>query len=236
MTHLSLQHHVPLFKKAGIDLDKFLKMSETDFQRLGLDDPRDLGLLSNCSRALSIHIQQERDSISIKEEDDDDTPLLTPSSILNAIHAFDSDPTIKSSPSPPAIVVIPSVQTNTSSAHDFQPPPVHNGYLVPGTPPQPTLRPRFTNGQNKQTNTRPVSMPIQLPSFSTSPPPPDYASWPPSIYGKRLDRCRSMIFPREEEGKEELPPYTCTVFKMGYVYVKKEYDTPGVKSRYRGWR
>ncbi|KAG2195664.1 hypothetical protein INT47_002903 [Mucor saturninus] len=244
LTHLSLEHHVPLFQKAGIDLDKFLSMSEPDFQRLGLDDPRDLGLLSTCSKALSVHLQRDVASIEsttthsipeVDEDDDDDTPLLTPSSILNAIHAFDSYPK-KSSLSPPAIVVIPSVQTNTSSAHDYSTsaaPPMDGGLLLPSSTTTTTTvntpRPRF----NKQVNTRPVSMPVQLPSFTT--PPPDYEGVP-SIYGKRMDRCRSMIFPREEEGKEELPAYSCTVFKMGYVHVKKEFDTPGVKSRYRGWR
>lgn len=201
-------------------------MSEPDFKKLGLDDPRDLGLLSNCSKALSTHIQRE-DFASIKStnsDDDDDSPLLTPSSILNAIHAFDSYSTKETSsspptPPPPSIVVIPSVQTNTSSAHNFQ----HPSFLVPGSS-------RLRN--NKQISTRPVSMPIQLPSFTT--PPPEY-SWP-SVYGKRLDKCRSMIFPREEEGKEELPGYSCTVFKMGYVNVKKELESPGTKSRYRGWR
>lgn len=214
LANLSLQHHVPLFKNAGIDLDQFLQMTEPDFKRLGLDDPRDLGLLSNCSRALSIHIgHQDKDFVSIKSttsSDDDDSPLLTPSSILNAIHAFDSSRT------PSSIAVIPSLQTNTSSAQrDYQ-----TLSLEPGT-----SRPKA----------RPLSMPIQLPSFT--PPPPDYSTWPlSSIYGKRLDKCKSMIFPREEEGKEELPAYSCTVFKMGYVNVKKELESPGIKSRYRGWR
>ncbi|KAI8098016.1 uncharacterized protein B0P05DRAFT_461341 [Gilbertella persicaria] len=79
-------------------------------------------------------------------------------------------------------------------------------------------------------SSRPLSMPIQLPSYT---PPPDYTL---SIMGKRLERCQSMIIPREEEGKEELPGYTCTVFKMGYVHVKREFDAPNVKSKWRTWR
>lgn len=206
-------------------------MSEKDFIKIGLDDTTDLFLLSNCSKALKSHIQQnhlndqdsETDFFSIKssiseeeeDDDDDDSPLMTPSSIINAINAFDSFHTKRTS-SPPSIVVIPSLQTNTPSAQDFQ-----HSLKVPGTV---TPRPRNNNNNNKQTisSSRPVSMPIQLPSFST--PPPDYSS--ASIYGRRLDKCRSMIFPREEEGKEELPSYSCTVYKMGYVNVKKELDSP----------
>ncbi|KAI8095687.1 hypothetical protein BDF21DRAFT_447881 [Thamnidium elegans] len=242
LTNLSLEHHIPLFQNAGIDLNRFLFMSETDFVKIGLKDPGDLGLLCNCSRALKSHIQQHplythreevveeeqvdffsvKSAFSVDDDDDDDSPLMTPSSIINAINAFDSFYT-KRVPSP-SIVVIPSVQTNTSSAQDFQ-----HSFKVPGTV---TSRPRNNNNKQTISGSRPVSMPIQLPSFST--PPPDYSS--SSIYGKRLDKCRSMIFPREEEGKEELPGYSCTVYKMGYVNVKKELDSPDIKSRYRGWR
>ncbi|KAI8069965.1 hypothetical protein BC940DRAFT_236129 [Gongronella butleri] len=53
---------------------------------------------------------------------------------------------------------------------------------------------------------------------------------------RRWEKCRScVILPREEEGREELPAYQCTVYKMGHVYVKKERDAPGVRSRWRSW-
>ncbi|ORZ12341.1 hypothetical protein BCR42DRAFT_493710 [Absidia repens] len=41
---------------------------------------------------------------------------------------------------------------------------------------------------------------------------------------------------REEEGKEELPPYECTISKMGYMMVKNELDGPDEKSKRRSWR
>ncbi|KAG2211596.1 hypothetical protein INT47_008692 [Mucor saturninus] len=44
------------------------------------------------------------------------------------------------------------------------------------------------------------------------------------------------ILPREEEGKESLPDYECTVQRMCYVKVKCELSKPGVKSRSRSWR
>ncbi|KAG1048032.1 hypothetical protein G6F46_010166 [Rhizopus delemar] len=81
----------------------------------------------------------------------------------------------------------------------------------------------------KQTNNiRPLSMPVFLPSLT---PPPHYE--PES----RKERCQSMmIIPREEEGREELPAYSCTVFKMGYVNMKKEFDAPNIRTRWRHWR
>jgi hypothetical protein len=44
------------------------------------------------------------------------------------------------------------------------------------------------------------------------------------------------IFPREEEGNEQLPEYSCTVFKRGYVYIKQEYDSPTIKTKKRMWK
>ncbi|KAF7726101.1 hypothetical protein EC973_009076 [Apophysomyces ossiformis] len=44
------------------------------------------------------------------------------------------------------------------------------------------------------------------------------------------------IQPREEEGKEALPPYECTVYKMGYIKVKRERDLPQIESRDRSWK
>lgn len=262
LVHLKLEHYIPLFQKAGIDLDRFLSMTEKDFKSIGLEDPGDLQLLCSCSSAFKTHLENQKPQPHlyqhIEEDEDDledfhsmrssltssrlsqrsgscssseDTILLTPTSIKNALIAFDSYNSSSSqrrtsSPLPPSNVVIPTLQTNTSSANELQSPPLR--VSVPGTV---IPRPRNKNKQNMNTS-RPVSMPIQLPSFTT--PPPDYFST--TIYGRRLEKCRSMIFPREEEGKEELPGYTCTVFKMGYVHVKKEYDAPETKSRYRGWR
>lgn len=241
-------------------------MTEKDFKKIGLENPGDLQLLSNCSKAINSYIELQKSSSTttnlyqhVEEDEDDmedffsmrstnssrlsdnsdDTELMTPTSIKNVLYAFDSYSSSsgsstnisskkRNSLSPPSIVVIPSVQTNTSSANNNlqSPSPL---FIVPGT-----VTPRPRNNKNKQNmnTSRPVSMPIQLPSFTT--PPPDYYST--TIYGRRLEKCKSMIFPREEEGKEELPGYSCTVFKMGYVHVKKELDAPDVKSRYRGWR
>lgn len=63
--------------------------------------------------------------------------------------------------------------------------------------------------------------------------PPDYLD---TALMKRWEKCRSCIIPREEEGREELPAYQCTVYKMGHVYIKREMDAPNTRSRWRSWR
>ncbi|CAO3616802.1 unnamed protein product [Cunninghamella blakesleeana] len=44
------------------------------------------------------------------------------------------------------------------------------------------------------------------------------------------------IEPREEEGKEDLPPYECTVYKMDYMFIKHEFESPTKKAKNRTWR
>lgn len=79
---------------------------------------------------------------------------------------------------------------------------------------------------------RPMSMPPLMMDIDDEP--PDYLE--SAIHLTRWEKCKSLVLPREEEGHEELPPYKCTVFKMGPVRVKPEMDAPGVQSRWRHWR
>lgn len=58
-------------------------------------------------------------------------------------------------------------------------------------------------------------------------PPPDYS--PPGP-GSSIPR------PRDEEGKEKLPAYTCNVHIEGYLPRKTEFTSPGVQARDRAWK
>ncbi|KAI7885381.1 PH domain-like protein [Lichtheimia hyalospora FSU 10163] len=78
---------------------------------------------------------------------------------------------------------------------------------------------------------RPMSMPPLMMDIDDEP--PDYLE--SVIHLPRWEKCKSLVLPREE-GHEELPPYKCTVFKMGPVRVKPEMDAPGVQTRWRHWR
>ncbi|KAF7727993.1 hypothetical protein EC973_006758 [Apophysomyces ossiformis] len=151
---------------------------------------------------------------------------------------------------------ISSISTNASTIDESasasttlpSPPP-------PYEPPTSTRRPR-----SSRKTPRPTSLPAYLcpPNSPGSPPPcmpevpvpplPSSSSSSPlhpsspitdsheASMLKRWERSKSMVLPREEEGREELPPYKCTVFKMGYIYLKREMDGSGMKSRWRYWR
>ncbi|KAI8070494.1 hypothetical protein BC940DRAFT_296271 [Gongronella butleri] len=94
---------------------------------------------------------------------------------------------------------------------------------------------------------RPMSMPILFPELqqsssnatmaaaATSPEPLDEL-FSPSAIQKWQHRRSCVIAPREEEGREALPPYKCTVYKMGKVNVKMETDANGNKIAKRSWR
>lgn len=82
----------------------------------------------------------------------------------------------------------------------------------------------------------------------------------PSTAGSRLHRPRSMyelhvappayhsvyeragfgpnqiVFPREEEGKEGLPDYTCAIHIEGYMPRKMEFTAPSVQAKDRAWK
>ena len=87
--------------------------------------------------------------------------------------------------------------------------------------------------QQQQQQTRIRQQPDRRSLIVLSSAPPDYLD---TALMKRWEKCKSCIIPREEEGREELPPYKCTVYKMGHVYIKRELDEPGVRSRWRSWR
>ncbi|PHZ13410.1 PH domain-like protein [Rhizopus microsporus ATCC 52813] len=226
--HLSMSHYIPLFEQAGIDLGRYLLMKDPkDFISIGIRDPGDLDILITCSKALAAHIVHKRmtSEETIVEEEEEDLHSCKSSHTMNTNSGGTDDIYITSCR--PSIVkraidaynhsssstIIPTVQSNTSS-----------GAMIG------TVRYR-QQSTNKQNTSRPLSMPVLLPSHT---PPPDY--YFDMTFSKRLERCKSMIFPREEEGKEELPPYTCTVYKMGYVHIKKEFDAPDVRTKWRVWR
>lgn len=58
-------------------------------------------------------------------------------------------------------------------------------------------------------------------------PPPEYT--PPGP-GSNIPR------PRDEEGKERLPQYSCSVHIEGYMPRKTEFTSPGVQARDRAWK
>ncbi|KAI8344197.1 hypothetical protein BC941DRAFT_408032 [Chlamydoabsidia padenii] len=103
--------------------------------------------------------------------------------------------------------------------------------------------PYFTTpiNQRQVRRPRPMSMPILLPQQQmTAPPPPLYGNMveeddPYTRATQKWQNRRSIaILPREEEGKEDLPAYHCSVYKMAKVNMKMEQCVAGKKTR--SWR
>lgn len=68
-----------------------------------------------------------------------------------------------------------------------------------------------------------------LPTFTESTDPPPYPE-----FGKT--RQVFAVQPREEEGKEKLPPYTNAIYLSALLPRKVEFSAPGVQSKDRKWR
>ncbi|KAI8336819.1 hypothetical protein BC941DRAFT_428174 [Chlamydoabsidia padenii] len=67
-------------------------------------------------------------------------------------------------------------------------------------------------------------------------PPPGYYDEPCTTHEPKMGSRHYIIEKREEEGNEDLPPYECTVYKMGYMMIKKEMDSHTKISSRRSWR
>lgn len=59
---------------------------------------------------------------------------------------------------------------------------------------------------------------------------------PPYTVIHRRPEGPQVIYPREEEGKEKLPLYNCSVHIEGYLPRKMEFSAPGVQAKDRSWK
>ncbi|KAI8060513.1 hypothetical protein BC940DRAFT_246399 [Gongronella butleri] len=80
-----------------------------------------------------------------------------------------------------------------------------------------------------------TSLPLYEPTLPTAQPAPPVP--PPPRYELGPSRKRiPIVEPREEEGNEILPAYECTVSRMGFLFLKKEMESPTKRARHRCWR
>lgn len=112
-------------------------------------------------------------------------------------------------------------------------------------PPYFTAPPTAGPPRLRSTRPRPMSMPILSPAPQQQQkmaPPPHYGSNstieeddPYTRATQKWQNRRSIaILPREEEGKEDLPAYHCSIYKMAKVNMKMELCMAG--KRTRSWR
>lgn len=57
-----------------------------------------------------------------------------------------------------------------------------------------------------------------------------------SVYERAGFGPKQIVFPREEEGKEGLPDYTCAIHIEGYMPRKMEFTAPSVQAKDRAWK
>lgn len=57
-----------------------------------------------------------------------------------------------------------------------------------------------------------------------------------SVYTRAGLGPAQIVFPREEEGKEGLPDYTCAIHIEGYMPRKMEFTAPSVQAKDRAWK
>lgn len=95
---------------------------------------------------------------------------------------------------------------------------------IPSSPTQTRLSARPTTGNARLH--RPRSM------YELRDAPPDYTS----IARQPGFGPRQNVQPREEEGKEGLPQYTCSIHIEGFMPRKMEFTAPGTQAKDRAWK
>ena len=70
-----------------------------------------------------------------------------------------------------------------------------------------------------------------MPTFTASSDPPPYPSFDP-----RPQTNVSHTLPREDEGRERLPPYSNSLYLSAIMPCKMEFSSPGVQAKDRKWR
>jgi hypothetical protein len=63
-----------------------------------------------------------------------------------------------------------------------------------------------------------------------------YSNGPPSYDDALLPPPRFKISPREEEGNEQLPPYSCSLHREAVFEMKMELASPFERATHRNWR
>ncbi|KAH9441861.1 hypothetical protein Pst134EA_032125 [Puccinia striiformis f. sp. tritici] len=80
----------------------------------------------------------------------------------------------------------------------------------------------------------PGSFPYRHQSMYELRPPMSLPSYEASLQSSGATR--HTVIPREEEGREKLPPYNCAIHLEGWMPRKMEFKSPGVQAKDRAWR
>ncbi|KAI5801838.1 hypothetical protein FPQ18DRAFT_250804 [Pyronema domesticum] len=92
----------------------------------------------------------------------------------------------------------------------------------------------MANTQSTQRRTTPETNPISAGYHNAIPEATTHE--PPSYEGSELPPARFKVLPREEEGRETLPQYSCTIHHEAVLERKMELRTPFDRAHRRNWK
>jgi hypothetical protein len=256
LLHIHLQQYLPLFQRNEIDFTTFLTLNEQTLKSVGIGNDshrkllllyirklRKLFLTSTTPIESNMSSEIINDGDLTKVSDENNLNILTPITeeeepcfpeISNDITDINEEETISENKSQDNVPIhesneLSSNETNSvsaSSEDDYNPTSRSRKYY--STDNEDILSMRRQRGVAIRDSNWRLSMPV-----TNSELPPYHHSELPSYYDV-VDRQR--IKTCEEEVRDELPPYSCSVHKAGYVFKKNEFSSKGYRSRDRSWK
>lgn len=256
---IHLQQYLPLFQRNEIDFTTFLTLNEQTLKSVGIgnDSHRKILLLYIrklrklfLSSTAAIPIESNMPSEIINDGDltkvsieENNLTMLTPITeeeepcfpeISNDITDINEEETISENKSQDNAPIHESDELSSneinsvsaSSENDYTPTSRSRKHYSTDNEDLLAMR-RHRGAVVRDSNWR-LSMPV-----TNSELPPYHNSGLPS-YHDVFDRQR--IKTCEEEVHEELPPYSCSVHKAGYLFKKNEFSSKGYRSRDRSWK
>ncbi|CAB4391217.1 unnamed protein product [Rhizophagus irregularis] len=261
LLHIHLQQYLPLFQRNEIDFTTFLTLNEQTLKSVGIGNDshrkvlllyiRKLRKLILSSSTVAVPIENNMSSEIINDGDltkvsieENNLTILTPITeeeepcfpeISNDITDNNEEETISENKSQDNAPIhesdeLSSNETNSvsaSSEDDYTPTSRSRKHY--STDNEDLLALRKERGAVVRDSNWRLSMPV-----TNSELPPYHNSGLPS-YHDVVDRQR-IVTCEEEVIHEELPPYSCSVHKAGYVFKKNEFSSKGYRSRDRSWK
>uniref|UniRef100_A0A1D1Z477 PH and SEC7 domain-containing protein 2 n=1 Tax=Anthurium amnicola TaxID=1678845 RepID=A0A1D1Z477_9ARAE len=253
LLQIHLQQYLPLFQRNEIDFTTFLTLNEQTLKSVGIGNDSHRKVLLLYIRKLQqlfltstaaipfennmlseATVEEELTKASTQEEDN--LVILSPITEEEepSFPEISNDVTVTRTDEDKSQDNAPNQELNEHSTNGSRPNStsvhVENDYT-------PTSRSRkhFSTdnedllairrrGAVRDSNWR-LSMPVTNDEL-----PPYYSSQLPSYYDI-VDRQRVKT-----SDDDELPPYSCSVYKSGYVFKKNEFSSKGYRSRDRSWK
>ncbi|GBC02071.1 hypothetical protein RclHR1_04440001 [Rhizophagus clarus] len=259
LLHIHLQQYLPLFQRNEIDFTTFLTLNEQTLKSVGIGNDSHRKILLLYIRKLKklfltssavIPIESNMSSETINDDDltkvsieENNLTILTPITeeeepcfpeISNDITDVNEEEIISVNKSQDNAQIHESNELSTNETNSISEnsednyTPTSRSRKHFSTDNEDLLTARRQRGAIVRDSNWRLSVPV-----TNSELPPYHNSELPSYYDVVDRQC---IKTREEEVHEELPSYSCSVHKSGYVFKKNEFSSKGYRSRDRSWK